>query len=121
MTPVARPPDSDGGVGHDAHEPDGGAPVDESDTAGGQAAPDRRGGLGERRAGPGARATEHADGRPCHATLPSGTVTGTGPSAAGRTRLCRRTIVSAASLSWMESEKNTPTRAKAAAAKNAKW
>jgi hypothetical protein len=33
--------------------------------------------------------------------------------------LGRRTIVSAASLSWMEREKNTPTRAKAADAKNA--
>ena len=52
------------------------------------------------------------------ATLPSGTVTV--PLLTGRTRLCGGTIVSAASLSWIESEKTTPTRAKTADAKNAR-
>ena len=107
------------GVGDHAHQPHRGAAVDELDAALGHRRAEALGGQREAWIGPGARAAEDAqrlDGR--HAGLPSGTGICGRRTAAGRRT--RRTMVSAASLSWMVKEKAAAARAKIAATRKAK-
>ena len=88
------------GVGDHAHQPDRGAAVDEPDAALGQPPCRIARAASVKRVGARARAAEDAerlDGR--HAGLPSGTGICGRRTAAGRRT--RRTMVSAASLSWM--------------------
>ena len=111
----------DGSVGHHAHQPDRGAAVDEADATLGQPGAEALGGRCEGGVRSGAGPAEHAyGGRRPHAGSPRGPgPPPRGADAAGRRR--RRTIVSAASLSWMESENAAPARAKSAAVRNARW
>ena len=115
--PAAR---CDHGVRHHAHQTHRGAAVDEADPPRRQLGAESLRREREARIGAGARAAEDADvahGR--HAVLACGTGTGSASLCAGRISR-RRTIVAAASLSWIESEKTTAARANPAAVRKAR-
>ena len=62
MTPSHRAAGGQCGVGHDAHQADASAAVDQADARFGQPVPERLRGCAVRGIVPGARAAEHGDG-----------------------------------------------------------
>jgi hypothetical protein len=121
-----------GGIGHDSHEADRGAAVDEPDSRIRHHRAELSGRRGERRVAPGARAAEDGNvveghderGAEPRARAVTGqatrSVTAIAPPGSGALARPRRTMVSAASLSWMEREKNVATKAKTAAVAKAR-